>query len=52
VVVDVQEMTFEVELDTRGIGSASMPTGAGVDNSQDMKAYPFRPSVETTAKFA
>ena len=35
VVVDVHEMTFEAELDTRSIGHAPTPRGDSIDNSQD-----------------
>ena len=41
VVVDVHEMTFEVELDTRGVGRTSTPRGDSVDISQDVQALVF-----------
>jgi len=37
-VVDVHEMPFEAELDTRGVGRTSTPLGDNVDNSQDTQA--------------
>jgi len=38
VVVDVHEMTFEMELDSQGVGRVLTPRGDSVDNSQETQA--------------